>query len=98
MFEAGVPIGADPGLRGASDRAFAVLRAAAERICAAMPSVDRPPALMVALHIWSMAHGIAALFGRGDGARRAAPISPAELLEAEVLVYLRGLGVTATRT
>ena len=98
MFEAGVPIGADPGLRGASDRAFAVLRAAAEKICAAMPSVDRPPALMVALHIWSMAHGIAALFGRGDGARRAAPISPAELLEAEVLVYLRGLGVTATRT
>jgi len=98
MFEAGVPIGADPGLRGASDRAFAVLRAAAEKICAAMPSVDRPPALMVALHIWSMAHGIAALFGRGDGARRAAPISPAELLEAEVLVYLRGLGVTPTRT
>jgi AcrR family transcriptional regulator len=97
MFEAGVPIGADPGLRGASDRAFAVLRAAAEKICAAMPPVGRPPALMVALHIWSMAHGIAALFGRGDGARRALPMSAAELLEAEVLVYLNGLGVKATR-
>src|SRR5208337_2317976 len=34
MFEAGIPIGADPALRGASDRAFAVLRAAAEKICA----------------------------------------------------------------
>ncbi len=98
MFEAGIPIGADPALRGASDRAFAVLRAAAEKICAAMPSVGRPPALMVALHIWSMAHGIAALFGRGDGAQRALPMSAAELLEAEVLVYLRGLGVKATRT
>ncbi len=97
MFEAGIPIGADPGLRGASDRAFAVLRAAAEKLCAAMPPVGRPPALMVALHIWSMAHGIAALFGRGDGARRALPMSAAELLEAEVLVYLNGLGVKATR-
>ena len=97
MFEAGVPIGADPTLRGASDRAFAVLRAAAEKICAAMPSVGRPPALMVALHIWSMAHGVAALFGRGDGAQRALPMSAAELLEAEVLVYLRGLGVKSTR-
>ncbi len=98
MFEAGVPIGADPALRDASERAFAVLRAAAEKICAAMPSLGRPPALMVALHIWSMAHGIAALFGRGDGAQRALPMSAAELLEAEVLVYLRGLGVKATRT
>ena len=44
-----------------------------------------------------MAHGIAALFGRGDGAQRALPMSAAELLEAEVLVYLSGLGVKATR-
>ena len=52
---------------------------------------------MVALHIWSMAHGIAALFGRGDGAQRALPMAAAELLEAEVLVYLSGLGVKTTR-
>ena len=43
--------------------------------------------------IWAMAHGIASLFGRGDAARRTLPMSPEELLEAEVLVYLRGLGV-----
>ena len=76
------------------DRAFAVLRGAAEKLCAQTPARNRPPALMVALHIWAMAHGIASLFGRGDAARRTLPMSPEELLEAEVLVYLRGLGVT----
>ena len=97
MFEAGVPVGADPALRGAGERAFAVLRAAADEIWAAMPASGRPPALMVALHIWTMAHGVASLFGRGDGAQRALPMSPAELLEAGVLVYLRGLGVNAAQ-
>jgi AcrR family transcriptional regulator len=93
MFEAGVPAGANPPLREAGERAFAVLRGAAEAICAAMPAAGRPPALMVALHIWTMAHGVASLFGRADGAQRALPMSAAELLEAHVLVYLRGLGV-----
>ena len=95
MFEAGVPVDANPALRDAGERAFAVLRAAADKLCAAMPAAGRPPALMVALHIWAMAHGVASLFGRGDGAQRALPMSPAELLEAEMLVYLRGLGVKA---
>ena len=97
MFEAGVAVGSNPALREASERAFAVLRGAADKICAAMPSGARPPALMVALHIWAMAHGVASLFGRGDGAQRALPMSPAELLEAHMLVYLRGLGVYAGR-
>jgi AcrR family transcriptional regulator len=92
MFEAGVAVG-DAELREASERAFGVLRRAAEAVCALTPVAGRPPALMVALHVWSMAHGIAALFGRGDGARRALPMSPAELMEAQVLVYLKGLGV-----
>jgi AcrR family transcriptional regulator len=95
MFEAGVPVGPNPPLREASERAFAVLRSAADRICAAAPAPMRPPALMVALHIWAMAHGVASLFGRGDGAQRAMPMSAAELLEAGVLVYLRGLGISA---
>ena len=82
-----------PELRAAGDRAFAVLRVAAEKVCAAIPPKERPPVLMLALHIWSMSHGIASLFGRGDAARRALPMSPEELLEAGVLVYLRGLGV-----
>jgi len=93
MFEAGVPLDTDPQFRAASENSFAVLRAAAERLVATMPAKERPPALMVALHIWSMTHGIASLFGRGDAARRALPMAPDELLEAAVLVYLRGLGL-----
>jgi len=92
MFEAGISTASSPELREAGDRAFAVLRAAAEKLCAEIPAQHRPPTLMVALHIWSMSHGIASLFGRGDAAQRKLPMSPEELLEAGVLVYLRGLG------
>jgi len=58
-----------------------------------MPSGQRPPALMVALHVWSLSHGVASLFARGDKGRRKLPMTPEELLEAGVLVYLRGLGI-----
>jgi AcrR family transcriptional regulator len=93
MFESQIPSDATPALQAASERAFAIVRAAAERLAAlAPPGTPRPPALMMALHIWSMTHGIASLFGRGDAARRALPMSPEELLEAEMLIYLRGLG------
>jgi AcrR family transcriptional regulator len=94
MFEAGVPPEASPELREAGERAFAVLRTATERLVATMPAQDRPPVLMMALHIWALSHGIASLFGRGDAARRALPMSPEDLLEAAVLIYLRGLGLT----
>jgi AcrR family transcriptional regulator len=94
MFEAGIPPAISAELREAGDRAFAVLRGAAEKLCAQLPAGERrPPALMVALHIWAMAHGIAALFGRGDAASRTLPMSADELLEAEALIYLRGLGL-----
>lgn len=93
MFESGVPVDLDPMLLTTSERAFNVIRAAAERLAALTPAgVARPPALMMALHIWSMSHGVASLFGRGDGARRKLPMAPEELLEAGVLIYLRGLG------
>ena len=97
MFEAGVPPSASPELRDAGERAFAVLRQAAETLCAQMPSKGRPPPLMVSLHIWAMAHGTASLFGRGDAARRTLPMSPEELLEANVLLYLQGLGLPLGR-
>ena len=95
MFEAGIPLATSAELRDAGERAFAVLRSASEMLCAQMPPQSRPPVLMVALHIWAMSHGIATLFGRGDAARRTLPMSPEELLEAAVLVYLRGLGLTS---
>jgi hypothetical protein len=44
-----------------------------------------------------MSHGVASLFGRGDAARRKLPMSPEDLLEAGVLIYLRGLGFTTDR-
>ena len=96
MFESGISVDANPALQAAAERAFGIVRAAAERLAAlAPPGTPRPPALMVALHIWSMSHGIASLFSRGDAARRKLPMSPEELLEAEVLIYLRGLGFSA---
>ena len=96
MFEAGVPLDISPELRAAGDRAFAVLRSACERLIATMPTGNRPPALMMALHIWALSHGVASLFGRGDAARRTLPMSPEELFEAGVLIYLQGLGLRAT--
>jgi AcrR family transcriptional regulator len=93
MFEAGIPLDGSPELREASDSAFAVLRAAAEALIARLPAGRRPPALMMALHVWSLSHGIASLFGRADAGRRPLPMSPEELLEAGMLVYLRGLGL-----
>ena len=95
MFEAGIALDADPGLRDASSRAFEVLRRASETLCARMPTEKRPPALMMSLHIWALSHGIASLFARGDAGRRALPMSAEELLEAGVLIYLRGLGIIA---
>ncbi len=107
MFEAGLPPERDPGLLAASERAFAVLRRAAEALCgAARGPGPRPPALMVALHVWSMAHGIAALFVAHDGdaqggpwgreggrPHRRLPMRPEELLEAGLLMYLGSLGL-----
>ena len=95
MFEAGLSLDDKPELRQAGDRAFAVLRNATEQLIAIMPAGNRPPVLMMALHIWAMSHGIASLFGRGDAGRRPLPMSAEELLEAAVLVYLRGLGISA---
>ena len=92
MFEAGIAPDTDPLLREAGDRAFAVLRMAAEQLVALMPAQTRPPALMVALHVWATTHGIASLFGRGDGSRRKLPMSAEDLLEAAALIYLKGLG------
>lgn len=92
MFEAGIPQETDPALREVGERAFGVLRMATEKLLATMPPAKRPPALMVSLHIWALSHGVASLFGRGDAARRSLPMSPEELLEAGVLIYLQGLG------
>jgi hypothetical protein len=98
MFEAGLPMDLDPSLREAAERAFGVLRRASETLCGLLPAGARPPALMMALHVWALSHGIASLFGRGDQARRKLPMTAEELLEAGVLVYLAGLGFPGAKT
>jgi AcrR family transcriptional regulator len=92
MFESGLSLADHPDVRAEGDRAFAILREACEAVIATLPADRRPPPLMMALHIWSLSHGTAALFARGDSSRRAIPMSPEELLEAAVLIYLDGLG------
>ncbi|MFA5948907.1 MAG: TetR/AcrR family transcriptional regulator [Hyphomicrobium sp.] len=97
MFESGLSLADYPDLRAEGDKAFAVLRDACEALVATLPPTipkeHRPPPMMMALHIWSLSHGIAALFARGDRSRRPIPIEPEELLEAAVLIYLDGLGL-----
>jgi len=93
MFEARIAPDASADLQAAGDRAFAVLRDAAERLTASLPRDRRPPTLMVALHVWALAHGIASLFVRPDPSRRKLPMPPEELLEAGVLLYLQSLGL-----
>jgi hypothetical protein len=92
MFESGLSPDATPELRAAGDSAFGVLRGATETLCAQIPAGKRPPVLMVSLHIWAVAHGVASLFGRGDAGRRSLPMTAEELLESQMLIYLQGLG------
>jgi len=96
MFAIELPAEAAPTFREEGDHAFGVIRSAAETLAAQCPASARPPSLMMALHLWSMAHGIASLFlGRSDGPRRLLPMTPEELLESEILIYLSSFGLGA---
>ena len=68
MFEAGIPLDSNPDLRTAGEQAFAVFDPPRSSLSHACRPGSRPPALMMALHIWALSHGIASLFGRGDAA------------------------------
>ncbi len=93
MFESRISQEAHPELLAAGDRAFGVLRDAADHVAATLPPDRRPPSLMMALHIWGMAHGIASLFVRESPSRRKLPMAAEDLLEAGVLIYLQSLGL-----
>jgi AcrR family transcriptional regulator len=97
MFEAHLQLPATPELTKASEAAFNILRDAANTVVADLPAEKRPPPMMMALHIWALSHGVASLFARGNAMSRLPPMSPEDLLEAGVLVYLEGLGLTAPR-
>jgi AcrR family transcriptional regulator len=93
MFDSNLSTQGHPELLAAGDRAFGVLREAADQVAATVPKGRRPPSLMMALHIWAMAHGIASLFVRQGPSRRKLPMAAEELLEAGVLLYLQSLGL-----
>jgi len=40
-----------------------------------------------------MAHGVATLFSKGGRAARKVPMTPEEILESGLLIYLKGLGI-----
>jgi AcrR family transcriptional regulator len=92
MFESGVSIAGNAELARAADRAMSILTRAAERLSAHLPPEGRPPAGMVANHIWAFSHGVVELFGRGRPGSRA-PYSADEMLESATVIYLRGLGL-----
>lgn len=85
----------DPAVTAAYNAAFAVLRRGADAACA-LARGPRPPALMVALHVWSLTHGTASLY-LGEGARRL-PMPAEALLEAGLLLYLQSLDIKRADT
>ena len=96
MFESRLAPDAGPGFDATAEAAIAVLGQAVEAFSALMPADERPPARMMTLHVWALLHGIASLFARGDEARRPLPMTPEELLESALLLYLKGLRQPAT--
>jgi AcrR family transcriptional regulator len=93
MFEAGLSHGQDPALKATADRAFDVLQRASTALCQALPLEQRPPIRLMSLHIWALSHGVADLFVQARTGAAKAPLTPEEILESGMLIYLRGLGI-----
>ena len=92
MFESGLSITGNADLTAAADRAQDAMQGASAALFERLAPDSRPPARMVANHVWAMSHGVVELFGRGRPGGRA-PIGADDMLESGVLIYLRGLGV-----
>ncbi len=95
MFESGQVFTESSDVRLAADRVFNVMLDACKTLVETQPADQRAPAMMIALHINALTHGVASLFARGDESRRPIPMPPEQLLEAGILVYLEGLGINA---
>jgi len=92
MFESGINLNRDPEISNVANAAMNGLTSAAEALCKNIPANKRPPASMVANHIWAMSHGVVELFARGEPGTNS-PYSPEDLLESGIGIYLRGIGV-----
>lgn len=95
MFESGQVFTESSDVRLAADRVFNVMLDACKTLVETQPADQRAPAMMIALHINALTHGVASLFARGDESRRPIPMPPEQLLEAGILVYLEGLDINA---
>jgi AcrR family transcriptional regulator len=93
MFESGLSATDHPEMVIEGNRAFGILCAATGALVESIPAERRPPAQLMALHIWAVSHGIASLFARGDRARHPIPLTPEEVLETATHFYLNGIGV-----
>jgi AcrR family transcriptional regulator len=93
MFETGIMPGTDGQAIPAAERAFDVLQKAATALCRQLPEAERPPIKLMSLHIWAISHGVASLFAQGGLQARRVPMSPEDILESAMLVYLKGLGI-----
>jgi AcrR family transcriptional regulator len=93
MFEGGLLHPASEEPQPAAERAFDVLQKAAAALCRGLPEPERPPLKLMSLHIWAISHGVATLFAQGGLAARKVPMSPEDILESAMLIYLKGLGI-----
>ena len=95
MFEAGAASATAGETIPAAERAFDVLQRAAAALCRSLPENERPPIRLMSLHVWAISHGVATLFAQGELQGRKVPMSPDEILESAMLIYLKGLGILA---
>jgi hypothetical protein len=93
MFETGLGPIEDTNLKAAAERAFDVLQRAATALCRALPPDRRPPVRLMSLHVWALSHGVADLFVEARPGVAKLPLTPEEILESAMLVYLKGLGI-----
>ena len=70
-----------------------MLQRAAAALCRQLPEAERPPLKLMSLHIWAISHGIADLFVEERPGAVKLPLSPDEILESAMLIYLKGLGI-----
>ena len=94
MFMTGIDPEADPELKAESDRSFAVLLAAAEKID--RPSTSDPR--LISLQIWAFSHGVATLFAQKPESHRESLPDPMVLLDSGIQLYLNGLKSHAAKS
>lgn len=91
MFESGLRMAEHPQLAVAGQKSRQIMEEASRALLQSLPAERRPPASMVAAHIWATSHGVVELFLRGNGG--SLPYSAEDLLETGIGIYLRGLGL-----